>query len=179
MIVFRGISYLYLLIASRPVHGFMPNQAPMDFMRQHSSSSSSTKLNILWFGNDEKKTKSEEKVKKANKDNKSQMGRTATTMENFKQTQELGKKTGSLLNDLSLSTVEGSGAKGKIKIAMDGQQRPKIVEIDEEYFNEVTLEDFTEALTVALQDAHDKSTKMMEDKMVGLYTELGLPQTKD
>lgn len=179
MIVFRAIRYLYLLIALGAVHGFMPNQAPMDFMRQHSSSSSSTKLNFLWFGNDEKKAKSEEKVKKGNKDNKSQMGRTATTMENFKQTQELGKKTGSLLNDLSLSTVEGSGAKGKIKIATDGQQRPKIVEIDEEYFNEVTLEDFTEALTVALQDAHDKSTKMMEDKMVGLYTELGLPQTKD
>ena len=179
MIVFRGIYYLYLLIALGAVHGFMPNQAPMDFMRQHSSSQSSTKLNFLWFGNDEKKAKSEEKVKKGNKDNKSQMGRTATTMENFKQTQELGKKTGSLLNDLSLSTVEGYGAKGKIKIATDGQQRPKIVEIDEEYFNEVTLEDFTEALTVALQDAHEKSTKMMEDKMVGLYTELGLPQTKD
>ncbi|GFH45056.1 hypothetical protein CTEN210_01530 [Chaetoceros tenuissimus] len=179
MIVFRGSHFLYLLIALDAVHGFMPNQVPIDLMRQHSISSSSTKLNFLWFGNDEKKTKSEEKVKKGNKDNKSQMGRTATTMENFKQTQELGKKTGNLLNDLSLSTVEGSGAKGKIKIAMDGQQRPKLVEIEEEYFNEVTLEDFTEALTLAMQDAHDKSTKMMEDKMAGLYTELGLPQRKE
>eukprot|EP00979_Chaetoceros_neogracilis_P018139 scaffold10552_cov276-Chaetoceros_neogracile.AAC.43 len=139
-------------------------------------STSSTKRNLLWFGNDEKKAKNDQKDTK--QQSKSKMGTTATTMENFKQSQELGKKTSSLLNDLLATSVEGSAGKGKIKVIVDGQQRPKLVEIDEDYFAQVGVEDFTEALAIAMQDAHDRSTKIMEDKMASLYIELGLPSPK-
>jgi DNA-binding protein YbaB len=131
---------------------------------------------LLWFGNDEKKAKNDQKDTK--QQSKSKMGTTATTMENFKQSQELGKKTSSLLNDLTATSVEGSAGKGKIKVIVDGQQRPKLVEIDEDYFAQVGVEDFTEALAIAMQDAHDRSTKIMEDKMASLYIELGLPSPK-
>ena len=102
------------------------------------------------------------------------MGTTATTMENFKQSQELGKKTNALLQDLSSTTIEGSAAKGKIKVTVDGQQKPLGVDIDDEYFDTCRVEDLTEALAAAMQDAHEKSTKMMQDRMTGLYVELGL-----
>lgn len=138
----------------------------------------SVRLNLLWFGGDGSKSKQNEKDQKSQKEPKSKMGTTATTMENFKQSQELGKKTGALLTELSVATVEGTAAKGKIKVILDGEQRPKLVEIDEEYFDGVAVEDFTEALTSAMQDAYLKSTNLMEEKMSGLYTELGLPPIK-
>ena len=53
-----------------------------------------------------------------------------------------------------------------------------MVEIDEEYFAGVAVEDLAEKITLAMQDAHDKSTKVMEDRMGGLYAELGLPTNK-
>jgi DNA-binding YbaB/EbfC family protein len=136
------------------------------------------KLDLLWFGGDSNKSKQNEKDQGGQKESKSKMGTTATTMDNFKQSQELGKKTGALLTELSAATVEGTAAKGKIKVILDGEQRPKLVEIDEEYFDGVAVEDFTEALTSAMQDAYLKSTNLMEEKMIGLYTELGLPPTK-
>jgi len=137
-------------------------------------------MNLLWFGgSDEKKkaskAKREEKKTDKSKQFSSKMGATATTMENFKQSQELGKKTNTLLQDLSSTTVEGSAAKGKIKVTVDGQQRPMGVEIDDDYFDTCRVEDLTEALAVAMQDAHEKSTKIMQDRMTGLYVELGLP----
>ena len=99
-------------------------------------------------------------------------------MENFKQSQDLGKKTSSLLQELSNLNIEGIGAKGKIKVTVDGQQRPTLVDIDEDYFESVTVDDFTEALTAAMMDAHDKSIKIMEEKTNVLYADLGLPSTK-
>lgn len=169
---------VFIMMLITPAQSFMPHSVcskihiPKPSLYQRTGS---TKVNLLWFGNDEKVSKSDQKD---NKQSKSKMGTTATTMENFKQSQEIGKKTSSLMNDLSAASVEGSAAKGKIKVVVDGQQRPKLVEVDEDYFSDITVEDFTEALTLAMQDAHDKSTKSMEDKMNGLYAELGLPAAK-
>ncbi len=145
---------------------------------------SRTELNLLWFGSDDKKKEDDAKKDTKNKNKnkpkqkQSKMGSTAKTMENFKQSQDLGKKTSSLLQELSNINIEGVGAKGKIKVTVDGQQRPTLVDIDEDYFEAVTVDDFTEALTAAMMDAHDKSTKIMEEKTNGLYADLGLPSTK-
>ncbi len=153
-----------------------------------------TQVNF-WFGsnNDDKKKKStndkknsSDKAKKgstggspnANNPSSSNMGTTATTMENFKQSQELGRKTSALLAELSSTTVEGSAAGGKIKVLVDGQQKPMGVEIDDEYFETVAVEDLTEKLATAMQDAHDKSTKLMQDRMESLYSDIGLPMNK-
>lgn len=154
----------------------------------------STQVNF-WFGSndDEKrkkytndKKKSSGKAKKGstggnpnvNTPPSSNMGTTATTMENFKQSQELGRKTSALLAELSSTTVEGLAAGGKIKVLVDGQQKPMGVEIDDDYFETVAVEDLTEKLATAMQDAHDKSTKLMQDRMESLYSDIGLPMNK-
>lgn len=114
------------------------------------------------------------------------MATTASTMENFKQSQELGRRTNALLTDLTSSTIEGVGAKGKVKVLVNGRQEPIGVEVDEEYLKQVIgaengdngVEELNEALTVAMQDAWRKSMEAMEDKMQTLYSELGLPSAK-
>mmetsp|Transcript_6425 Transcript_6425/g.7980 ORF Transcript_6425/g.7980 Transcript_6425/m.7980 type:complete len:192 (-) Transcript_6425:1089-1664(-) len=140
-----------------------------------------TKLNLFWSGGNDNKKKKKEREDAASQNSKqtsSKMGSTATTMENFKQSQELGKRTGYLIQELSSVTVEGVAAKGKVKVFIDGQQQPSGVEIDDEYFSNTGVEDFSEALLVAMQDANDKSMQLMQDRMQALYADLGLPPTK-
>ena len=140
-----------------------------------------TKLNLLFWGkgSDEKKKKEKEDTSKTSQNARqtSKMGKTATTMENFKQSQELGKKTGSLIQDLSSMQVEGVAARGKIKVYLDGQQQPTGVEIDDDYFKEGNAENFAEELLIAMQDAYQKSMQVQQDRMQNLYSELGLPPT--
>eukprot|EP00565_Helicotheca_tamesis_P005336 CAMPEP_0185733072 /NCGR_PEP_ID=MMETSP1171-20130828/18341_1 /TAXON_ID=374046 /ORGANISM="Helicotheca tamensis, Strain CCMP826" /LENGTH=123 /DNA_ID=CAMNT_0028402701 /DNA_START=275 /DNA_END=646 /DNA_ORIENTATION=+ len=103
------------------------------------------------------------------------MGETVTMMENFKKAQDIGKRTSALLQELSSITIEGVAADGKVRIFVDGQQRPKGTEIDENYLASVTAEDLNTAITTAMQDANVKSMEQMEEKMQALYTEVGLP----
>lgn len=151
----------------------------------HIPQRSTTSLNLLWFGgNDDKKKK---RRKDSSNDTSSGdpnmeptvptsgMGTTANTMENFKQSQELGKKTSALLQDLASVSVEGVAAKGKVKVFFDAQQRPTGVEIDEEYLRKVGVEDLNESLLQAMLDARGKSIQTMQDKMQSLYSDIGLP----
>ena len=143
-----------------------------------SDQSQGTRMNLFWSGNDKKKEEEDSSKASQSAKQSSKMGSTATTMENFKQSQELGKKTGSLIQELSSIQVEGVAAKGKIKVFVNGQQQPTSVEIDEEYFRTGGVEDFSESLLIAMQDAHKKSLIVMQDKMQGLYSDLGLPPSK-
>lgn len=135
--------------------------------------------NLFFFGilDSKNDAKDKDNSKKSDNQSPSNMGKTANTMESFKKSQELGKKTAALLQELSNSSIEGSSAKGRVKILVDGQQLPLGVDIDEEYFQSISLEDLMEDLTAAMQDAHEKSTKLMSDKMQSLYKDLGLPST--
>jgi DNA-binding protein YbaB len=167
----------YQLVGSKKMRRVATNHPHCHHMIKNKSS----KLSFLWSaGDDSKKKKEKEENSKTAQSTKqnSKMGTTATTMENFKQSQELGKKTGSLTQELSSIQVEGVAAKGKIKVFVDGQQQPMSVEIDEEYFKQGGVEEFSEELLIAMQDAHDKSIQIMQDKMQGLYSDLGLPPSK-
>merc|ERR1739836_4451 len=74
----------------------------------------------------------------SNKNNKiSGMGSTASMMENFKKNQEIGKRTASFMDDLSSIIIEGISADGKVKVLVDGQQRPTGIEIEDEYLKNV------------------------------------------
>lgn len=139
-----------------------------------------TMLNLFWKNDDDKKKKEKEEAAKASQNTKqsSKMGTTAMTMENFKQSQDLGKKTGALIQELSSIQVEGVAAKGKIKVFVDGQQQPMGIDIDEEYFKQEGVEEFSEELLSAMQDAHKKSMQIQQEKMQGLYSDLGLPPSK-
>lgn len=160
-----------------------PNRLPKLPTTTSSSSSSSTKLHLFWKSDNDKSKSEKDDTQKSPDNNQKQtttskMGTTAMTMENFKQSQELGKKTGSLIQELSSMQVEGVAAKGKIKIFVDGLQQPVGVEIDDEYFNQGSAEEFSDELLIAMQDAHKKSMQIQQDRMQGLYSTLGLPTSK-
>lgn len=97
------------------------------------------------------------------------------SMDGFKKSQQVGMLTSNLVQDLGSTIVEGSAAEGKVKVFVDGQQRPKRVHIDETYGNAVDVDDLSAALVAAMQDAYAKSREKMEEKMKDLYAELGLP----
>eukprot|EP00591_Stephanopyxis_turris_P015660 CAMPEP_0195532728 /NCGR_PEP_ID=MMETSP0794_2-20130614/38951_1 /TAXON_ID=515487 /ORGANISM="Stephanopyxis turris, Strain CCMP 815" /LENGTH=152 /DNA_ID=CAMNT_0040665057 /DNA_START=265 /DNA_END=723 /DNA_ORIENTATION=+ len=150
-------------------------------------------LNLFGFGNKEdEKNKTDPKKKDkdfsssssssdggggAQNSQSQSMGDTASTMENFKTQQVVGKRTSSLLEELSSTTITGIAPGGKVKVFVSGQQRPKGIEIDDSYLGVVTPEDLVADITAAMQDAHFKSTEHMNKKMQILYSELGLPAT--
>ena len=57
------------------------------------------------------------------------MGRTASTLESFKASQEVGKRTAQVLSELSGMTVEGAGPLG-ILAYVDGRGRPTGIKVD-------------------------------------------------
>jgi DNA-binding protein YbaB len=166
-------------------HCLLTKQLTTKASSTSSTSSTSTKILLFWKSdNDKQKSEKDDTIKKSPDNNQKQttttskMGTTAMTMENFKQSQELGKKTGSLIQELSSMQVEGVAAKGKIKIFVDGLQQPVGVEIDDEYFKQGSAEEFSDELLIAMQDAHKKSMQIQQDRMQGLYSTLGLPTSK-
>jgi DNA-binding protein YbaB len=139
------------------------------------------KMNLFWFGKDsDKKDGDEMKQEKKIQAPSGMIGGTAIMMENLKQSQEIGKKIASLLSELSSSTIEGSAAQGKVKVFVDGQQQPIGVEIDKQYFSSITnVDDLNEALITAMQEAHNKSMQLMQEKIQTVYSEqLGIPPTR-
>jgi DNA-binding protein YbaB len=126
-------------------------------------------LDLFWFGKGD-----------GDKDNDGEglggVAQVMQSMDGFKKTQQVGLLTSNLVKDLVESTVvEGSAADGKVRVFMDGQQRPKRVQIDEEYKEAVDVDDLCSALLEALQVCYAKSREKQEGKMKDLYTELGLP----
>jgi len=138
-----------------------------------------TVMNLLWFGKDKKKEQRDGDIVKSDKGQQqlrsTDMGETVSTMENFKKAQDIGKRTSTVLQELSSMMIEGVAADGKVRIFVDGQQRPTGADIDEKYLASVTVDDLNTAVTAAMQDAHIKSTEQMEEKMQALYAEVGLP----
>jgi nucleoid-associated protein EbfC len=97
------------------------------------------------------------------------------SMDGFKNSQRIGKRTGALVQELMMLNVEGMAEGGKVKVTMDGQQRPVSTFIDETYLESAEASDVAQAITLAMKDAHTKSTEKMDEKMKNFFHELGLP----
>lgn len=92
-----------------------------------------------------------------------------------KSTTKVERLRATLNQELASSTVEGSAQNGKVKAVYDCQQRPLSILIDENYFQAAFLvEDVCDAVTTALHDAYARSTEKTDDKMKGLFSEIGL-----
>lgn len=132
-----------------------------------SAGAATTSLGLFWFGKGD-----------GDKENDGEgLGGVAQVMESmdgFKKSQQVGTLTSNLVQGLGSVVVEGSAAEGKVRVFMDGQQRPKRVQIDEEYGQAVDVDDLSTALLTAMQDCYTKSREKQEEKMKDLYTELGL-----
>eukprot|EP00571_Detonula_confervacea_P000807 CAMPEP_0172324932 /NCGR_PEP_ID=MMETSP1058-20130122/52689_1 /TAXON_ID=83371 /ORGANISM="Detonula confervacea, Strain CCMP 353" /LENGTH=239 /DNA_ID=CAMNT_0013041355 /DNA_START=280 /DNA_END=999 /DNA_ORIENTATION=+ len=126
------------------------------------------------------------------------MHRTAKMMEKSRRSQEAAERTAAMMEELSSSLVVGkskAGAsggiglggannrRGGVKVTFNGQQRPIGVDVDPNFLfsssmsesqGVISIEELNEAMTDAMQDAYDQSGKLMEEKIKGLYEQLGL-----
>jgi DNA-binding YbaB/EbfC family protein len=96
------------------------------------------------------------------------------SMEQLRKTQDVGKLTASILEELDGLSFQGSAADGKVRVIFDGQRRPKGVEIDDTFLASADADDLQVAITTAMKEAYEKSGEKMEEKMKALYVELGL-----
>ena len=108
------------------------------------------------------------------------MHRTAKMMEDHRRSQEAAERTLAMMEELSTSFVVGK-SKG-VKVTFDGQRRPIRAEIDPNFlfssFSQgvIPINELNEAITDAMKDGYELSGKLMEEKMKGLYEQLGLPR---
>lgn len=129
------------------------------------------------------------------------MHRTAKMMEDHRRSKEAAERTAVMMDELSSMLVVGkskAGAKsgggigglggdrkGGVKVTFNGQQRPINVEVDPNFLfsssmaesqGVMSIEELNEAITDAMQDGYEQSGKLMEEKIKGLYGQLGLPR---
>lgn len=100
------------------------------------------------------------------------------SMESFKTSQRVGERTNGVLQDLSNIIVEGTAADGKVQVRFDGNGRPKGVNIDDGYFQNLKkkkdgVEELNIALAKAMKDAHSKSAEKMDERLKSFYSDLG------
>ena len=83
----------------------------------------------------------------------------------LKQIKDLRDKAKQIQSMLSDERVEGSGAWGKVKVSMDGNQSVLNVEIDPELLKESEKNKLQSALKDAYNDAVKKAQRRMVEKM--------------
>lgn len=81
----------------------------------------------------------------------------------IKQIQELKSQANQIKSALSEEQVEGSGARGQVKITMDGNQEVKKVEISDDVLN--NKESLESGIKEATNDAIKKVQRVMAQKM--------------
>ncbi len=86
-----------------------------------------------------------------------------TMFSKLKQVQDLKAQANQIKKALSDESVEGSGAWGKLKITMDGNQEVKKVDIADELMNDKAK--LQSAFIEATNDAIKKVQKVMAQKM--------------
>ncbi len=81
----------------------------------------------------------------------------------IKQIQELRSQANQIKKALAEETVEGTGAWGKLKVKMDGNQEVKSVEIDDELLKDKAK--LQAAIAEATNNAVKNAQKVMAQKM--------------
>ncbi|CAJ1966886.1 unnamed protein product [Cylindrotheca closterium] len=134
-----------------------------------------------WFGGsdddneDEKKEKSDEFLTSTNLGN---VASVIDSMSNFKKSQRIEERTNNVMKDLSTTMLTGESSDGKVKITFNGQMKPVGVEVDPEYFQTLERDEegcsqLSSAIQQALVDVNEKSTRKVEEKMKGIYQDIG------
>ena len=83
----------------------------------------------------------------------------------LKQVKEIRDKAKNLQNSLANETFEGSGAWGKVKITVDGNQEVKQVEIDPALLSLSEKSKLESGIKDALKEAIKKAQKKIVEKM--------------
>lgn len=97
-------------------------------------------------------------------------------MDQFKQVQEIAKRTKQMQADLEAARTVGDGAGGKVKITLQGNAQPVSVAIDDEFFGSSDGQAMGGALLEALISANDNAKAVMTEKLAEIYKDMpGMP----
>ena len=89
--------------------------------------------------------------------------------------QEVAKKTAQMQEELGKASVTGEAASGAVQCTMNGQQKPLSVVFGDGYLEAAAPETVSSDVMAAIDQAHEKSLKIMQEQMSALYAELGVP----
>lgn len=102
------------------------------------------------------------------------LGKMKELSEAFKKAQQIQEGAKQLQEDLEQMEIEGQAGGGLVKVIMSGNQEPRGVVISPEALNE-GAEMLSDLVTAAMQDAYQKSTETMRERMEDLTGGLNLP----
>ncbi len=103
------------------------------------------------------------------------LGKMKELAEAFKKAQQVQEGAKQLQQELETMEIIGQTEDGSVVVTMSGSQEPKKVEIKDEALAGKTAAELSEMVTIALKDAHQKSTQIMQERMEDLTGSIGLP----
>ncbi|MBE9077246.1 YbaB/EbfC family nucleoid-associated protein [Romeria aff. gracilis LEGE 07310] len=102
------------------------------------------------------------------------LGKMKELTEAFKKAQQVQEGAKRLQEELENMEIEGQAGGGLVKVYMSGNQEPLSVQITDEALNE-GAEVLSDLVKAAMQDAYNKSTATMRERMEELTGGLNLP----
>lgn len=102
------------------------------------------------------------------------LGKMKELTEAFKKAQQVQEGARKLQEELDQMEIEGQAGGGLVKVILSGNQEPRRVEISPDALGE-GADVVSELVTVAMQDAYNRSTTTMRQKMEELTGGLNLP----
>lgn len=102
------------------------------------------------------------------------LGKMKELAEAFKKAQEVQQGAKVLQEELEQMEIEGTSGEGSVKVVLSGNQEPLRVTISEDA-RALGAEKLSELVTLAMQDAYEKSTATMRERMEELTSGLNLP----
>lgn len=92
----------------------------------------------------------------------------------FKQAQKVQQGAQELQTELEQLEIEGTSTDGLVKVVMSGNQEPRRVEISPDAMSKGASE-LSASVTEAMQEAYEKSSENMRDRMEQLTSGLNIP----
>ncbi|MGF1523358.1 MAG: YbaB/EbfC family nucleoid-associated protein [Leptolyngbyaceae cyanobacterium] len=102
------------------------------------------------------------------------LGKMKELSEAFKKAQKIQEGAKQLQEELEEMEIAGQAGNGLVTVVMSGNQEPRRVVISPEALNE-GAEMLSDLVTAAMQDAYQKSTETMRERMEELTGGLNLP----
>lgn len=102
------------------------------------------------------------------------LGKMKELTDAFKKAQQIQEGAKQLQEDLEQMEIEGQAGGGLVKVILSGNQEPRRVVISPEALNE-GADMLSDLVTAAMQDAYQRSTETMRERMEALTGGLNLP----
>lgn len=102
------------------------------------------------------------------------LGKMKEFTEALKKAQQVQEGAKKLQEELDQMEIEGTAGGGLVKVILSGNQEPRRVEISPDALGE-GADVVSELVTLAMQDAYNRSTTTMREKMEELTGGLNLP----